>query len=300
MREPARFSFSSSASDSWLRRVQENARDLFLRSIRPPTSAIHLLNVKGERPGRSQAASLLVHFVIVVALLAAARRVIPNPASPLLPVPLSRIFAPSSLGSAERPSLGHKGGGGEDNPEPTRHGFLPAHSAIQLTPPRLPDQQNHPLPVLVTILDPAAPSLVSPISNLGLPDAILNTNSGGPGHNGIGGGKNGGAGNDDGDGDGVGDEIGTPGMSLPSCLYCPIPVYTDEARHVKIQGTVTLRVKVGIDGRASEIRIVRGVGYGLEERAKETVSAWKFKPARDSAGRLAPAWITIEAVFRLF
>lgn len=302
MREPARFPFLPSTSDSWLRRVQENARDFFLRSIRPPTSAngapIHLLSGEREHPGGSHAASFLVHAVVIGAILAIAKWPPPvTPANPLYPVP--RIFAPSPLAS-EHPSPGRKGGGGEGNPEPARHGFLPPFSAIQLAPPRLPDQQNHPLPVTVTILDPEAPSLVSPISKLGLPDSVLNTNSAGPGRNGIGDGKNGGAGNDDGNGDGVGDESGPPGMSLPMCVYCPVPVYTDEARHVKIQGTVTLRVKVGSDGRASDIRIARGLGYGLEERAKETVSTWKFRPARDPAGRVTPAWITVEAVFRLF
>jgi TonB family protein len=87
---------------------------------------------------------------------------------------------------------------------------------------------------------------------------------------------------------------------MPTCVICPYPVYTDEARHVKVQGTVTLRVLVGADGRALQIRVVRGVGYGLEERAVQTVRGWKFSPARDAARRPVSAWVTIEAVFRLF
>jgi len=47
------------------------------------------------------------------------------------------------------------------------------------------------------------------------------------------------------------------GVSLPTCFICPYPIYTDEARKTKIQGTVTLRVLVGADGRASDIRVVR-------------------------------------------
>ena len=69
---------------------------------------------------------------------------------------------------------------------------------------------------------------------------------------------------------------------------------------VKMQGTVTLRVLVGADGKASEIRVVRGVGYGLEERAVQTVRDWTFSPARNAARRPVAAWVTIEAVFRLF
>jgi TonB family protein len=67
-----------------------------------------------------------------------------------------------------------------------------------------------------------------------------------------------------------------------------------------MQGTVTLRVLVAADGKASDIRVVRGVGFGLEERAMQTVRGWKFNPARDANQRPVSAWVTIEAVFRLF
>jgi periplasmic protein TonB len=67
-----------------------------------------------------------------------------------------------------------------------------------------------------------------------------------------------------------------------------------------MRGTVTLSVLVSADGRASDIRVVRGVGYGLEERAVETVRGWKFTPAHDAARRPVAVWLTIEAVFRLF
>jgi TonB family protein len=67
-----------------------------------------------------------------------------------------------------------------------------------------------------------------------------------------------------------------------------------------MQGTVTLRVLVGTDGKAADIRVVRGIGYGLEERAMQTVRGWKFNPARDANRRAVAAWVTVEAVFRLF
>jgi protein TonB len=63
---------------------------------------------------------------------------------------------------------------------------------------------------------------------------------------------------------------------------------------------VTLQVLVGSDGRASQIRIVRGIGLGLDERAEQVIRGWKFVPAHDAARRIVPAWITVEAVFRLF
>jgi TonB family protein len=67
-----------------------------------------------------------------------------------------------------------------------------------------------------------------------------------------------------------------------------------------MQGTVTLRVLVGTDGKASDIRVVRGIGFGLEERAMQTVRGWKFNAARDAGRHAVAAWVTIEAVFRLF
>ena len=105
--------------------------------------------------------------------------------------------------------------------------------------------------------------------------------------------------------DGPGGEGNSPGryrtgMTQPTCAYCPDPQYTDEAREAKVQGTVTLLVLVSPDGRASQIRIVSGIGLGLDDRAVQAIRTWKFVPARDAARRAVPAWITVEAVFRLF
>jgi TonB family protein len=167
--------------------------------------------------------------------------------------------------------------------------------------PRVPDKIDHQLPVEVTIFDANAPAVMLSNNNVGLPWMASDTNSGGPGHQGIGTGEDGGAGDVDGTGDGWSDGGRSGhGISTPLCVVCPYPVYTDEARHVKMQGTVTLRVLVGADGKAAQIRVLRGVGYGLDERAIETVRGWKFKAAHDGMGRNVPAWVIIESVFRLF
>jgi protein TonB len=89
-------------------------------------------------------------------------------------------------------------------------------------------------------------------------------------------------------------------LTLPSCAYCPDPQYTDEAREAKLQGRVTLQVLVGADGRASQIRIVQGIGMGLDEHAEQAIRGWKFVSARDAARRAIPAWVTVEVAFRLF
>ena len=91
-----------------------------------------------------------------------------------------------------------------------------------------------------------------------------------------------------------------PGLAMPKCAYCPDPQYTDEARQAKLQGSVTLQVLVDAVGRAAQIRVVRGIGLGLDERAVETIRGWKFVPARDGMRRAVPSWVTIEVYFRLF
>jgi len=130
------------------------------------------------------------------------------------------------------------------------------------------------------------------------------SDSAGPGKkHGIGSGTEGGMGDDKGPGAGQGEAYDGPYanvVSPPRCAYCPDPQYTEEAREAKLQGTVTLQVLVGVDGRASQIRIVKGIGLGLDERAWQSIRGWKFVPARDAARRAVPAWIAVEAVFRLF
>jgi TonB family protein len=72
---------------------------------------------------------------------------------------------------------------------------------------------------------------------------------------------------------------GQKGITYPSCLYCPEPQYTSEARAAKIEGVVSLQVIIQPDGHATNIQIVKGIGHGLDERAVEAVRRWRFKPA---------------------
>jgi protein TonB len=122
-------------------------------------------------------------------------------------------------------------------------------------------------------------------------------------NHGFGSGQKDGMGDDEGPGAGQGNADHGPYanvVSLPRCAHCPDPQYTDEAREAKLQGKVTLQVLVGADGRASQIRILQGIGLGLDERAEQAIRGWKFVPAHDAAHRTVPAWVTVEAVFRLF
>lgn len=216
--------------------------------------------------------------------------------------PEIRYSEPAWLKTALKPSLGREGGGGDRNPLPPTAGELAPHARFQFMTPRLPDEKQHPLAVPVTILDPQAPDFVSEPKELGLLWLKQNTNSAGPGRNGIGSVGNGGMGDKDGGGAGRGTDArpyanaATPVI----CQYCPDPTYTEEARKTKLQGAVTLRVLVGEDGRAHEIQITKGIGLGLDEQAEEAVRTWQFVPAMDASHHAMASWVMIETTFRLF
>ncbi len=76
------------------------------------------------------------------------------------------------------------------------------------------------------------------------------------------------------------------------------PAYTDEALAARIQGTVILQLMIGTDGIASDIHVVRGLGYGLDDKAVECVEAWRFRPALRN-GEPVETKAQVEINFRL-
>jgi len=88
------------------------------------------------------------------------------------------------------------------------------------------------------------------------------------------------------------------GVSAPALISKTEPEYTEEARAAKYQGTVLLYIEVGPDGKAHNIKVVRGLGLGLDEKAIEAVAKWKFKPG-EKEGQPVPIQATIEVNFRL-
>ena len=89
-----------------------------------------------------------------------------------------------------------------------------------------------------------------------------------------------------------------PGMTAPMLLSKVEPSYSEEARAAKYQGTVTLQIVVDTDGTATDIQVVKSLGFGLDEKAVEAVMAWKFKPGT-MGGTPVPVQAMIEVNFRL-
>jgi TonB family protein len=92
---------------------------------------------------------------------------------------------------------------------------------------------------------------------------------------------------------------GVAGVTVPACVYCPNPRFTDEARAAKFSGSVVLQVVVTADGHAENISVVRKAGYGLEQNAIDTVRKWQFRPAKGPDGNPVATVVPIEVTFRI-
>jgi TonB family protein len=92
---------------------------------------------------------------------------------------------------------------------------------------------------------------------------------------------------------------GINGVSVPECIYCPAPLYSNAARKAKFKGTVVLEVTVTEDGLAGDISVLKGIPFGLNGEAIKAVRAWKFKPANDKGGMPMTVAVPIEMTFNL-
>jgi len=253
--------------------------------------------------------SLLLSFVSHAALVAlivsgiwVGQRTMLKPNSP--PSELTYVALP--IGE----TVPHGGGSGGDQ-SPTR--------ASRGTPPKFRDQQLAPPLIVVrnrtarlqadsTVLGP--PDLKLPQSNqlgeLLSPNLTMPSNGSGS-EGGIG--SNRGTGVGTGIGAGVGTGWGggccagtyTPGhgVSPPRALYDPEPDYSEEARKIKLQGSVVLSLVVDATGHPRKVKIARSLGMGLDEKAVEAVEKWRFVPGLKDGYPVATR-VEVEVNFHLY
>jgi TonB family protein len=80
--------------------------------------------------------------------------------------------------------------------------------------------------------------------------------------------------------------------------FKPNPVYTDEARSLKLQGEVLLEVMFGANGQLHVNRVVRGLGHGLDEAAVAAANKMRFKPALRN-GQVVDSTAVVHVVFQM-
>jgi periplasmic protein TonB len=225
----------------------------------------------------------------------------------LRPMGLVTDISPYVLPPSAKESGGGGGGGDRDKLAASK-GRLPRQTRDQITPPMV--VVRNPDPKLTAEPTVVAPTIqLSQIGPLGDPlSKVLGPPSNGTGFGGgIGSGSGGGVGSGRGPGVGPGYGGGVGGgiyrvgggVSAPRAIYSPDPEYSEEARKAKYQGTVVLWMIVDADGRPRDMKIMRSVGLGLDEKAIEAVKTWKFEPARKD-GHAVAVQISVEVDFRLY
>jgi TonB family protein len=90
------------------------------------------------------------------------------------------------------------------------------------------------------------------------------------------------------------------GVSPPVPRNSVEALFSDEARSKHIQGVVLVQVIVDANGMPQHPRVVRGIGYGLDEQALKAVMKYRFKPAMKEGSVPVPVMITVEVNFRLY
>ena len=88
-------------------------------------------------------------------------------------------------------------------------------------------------------------------------------------------------------------------VSAPVLIYSVAPEFTEQAKKPKIAGNVLVNVVIDQNGIPTNVRVVRGIGNGLDEKAVEAVSKYRFKPSMER-GQPVPVEINIEVNFQSF
>ncbi len=88
------------------------------------------------------------------------------------------------------------------------------------------------------------------------------------------------------------------GVSAPALIEKTEPTYTPEAAKGKVAGRVLLEIIVDVNGVPRDIRVVRSLGMGLDEKAVEAVSKWRFRPGVKDGMPVATR-ANVEVNFRL-
>lgn len=246
--------------------------------------------------------SALLHVVAIALVLilttghpapiAVAGRAIFGPEK--LYMPLVRTWRSGSAGGGgqnalTRPSKGHP-------PKPATRVFTAPVFRIGDTMPLLPVEPT----ILAT---QAFPALELP--TIGVPDGVDGPSSPGRGkNNGFGDGEGGGNGSGNGPYYGTGDGGAGGAGGLRSVTTQPVllnkkePEYSEEARKVRLQGTVALTIEIDARGVPQNIRVQQGLGLGLDERAVEAVRGWRFRPATRN-GKPVTSAARVDVTFRL-
>ena len=280
-------------------------RDVFFPAKLPPlvlqskpVAVVDRMATKRSPASTAGAVALHVVAILLIALLIAHQVHIAPPVKKTMV--LTDIVPPPPPPVAPRPSqIG--GGGGQHDLAPVTQGHLPKLAQQQIVPPKAPPTIAPKLAVEPTVVvQPDLKMANNTMPNIGAPNSTLKGFSMGNGN-----GTGIGSGNGSGIGPGSGGNTGGGVMHVGGAVRPPVPIFTpdpefsEEARKAKFSGNVEVYLWVDEQGNPSHIKVARGVGMGLDEKAVEAVRQYKFKPAMQN-GKPVKVDLYIEVNFQIF
>ncbi len=269
----------------------------------PVFSIFDVIN-RGRRP-RATGLPLAVSSTLHAGLIAAAVFLTTMGLTPAAATAMNGRFDSMPLVFVALPGPGGGGGGGglrqrTPPPKAEREGVRSISSPLPVRRPPKPIEAapNPPEPKPEPLKAERLPMIVAPIiampadarSRSGILEQTTAENDsrgsgsgGGAGTGtGTGIGEGEGAGVGRGSGGGTGGGVYRPGSGIepPRLLREVKPDYTEDARLRRLEGEVVMEIVVQRDGSVGDLRIIRGLGGGLNERAAQAVRQWRFSPAR--------------------
>ncbi len=283
----------------WYKSIIENIRELIQPEKLPPleltSTPVAVKDIWGEGTNPKRVgASVLAHAAIFAILIAIGtndkvQKAIKNVVLIAPPPPPAKTVVKEIKNA----------GGGQRSPLPPVKAALPRPAPKVFTPPLV--TIEHPALTMDASLIAAPDAWAAPTGAIGNPLGSIGGGGGFGSGGGIGNGRGTGIGN--GNGSGVGGNgngiysVGN-GTTPPTVLSKVDPEYSEEARKAKYSGSVMLSIVVNTDGKAEEIKVVKSLGMGLDEKAIEAVQKWRFTPGKNK-GQPVKVRAQIEVNFRL-
>jgi protein TonB len=216
-------------------------------------------------------------------------------------IEVTLLALPPVIAVSPQPRVKQAGGGSNQLTLPNQAADQPRPEVVKPRPELRPLDQIQPRPDAQA--EPARPATADAAGPSSMTTAGLSGGSGTGGGAGTGHGTGVGSGN--GSGVGTGESVDYNGVFSvgsvtvrPQILGRPTPGYTEEARRNQIEGSVKISVLLKADGAVSDIRVARGLGYGLDEKAIEAVRQLRFVPAQRD-GRAVSVRLFLEFKFSL-
>jgi protein TonB len=283
-----------------------SVRDVFFPQKLPPLvlesqpiPVVDRMAVKRNPVSTIISASINIAILLVVLWYAARKlNIIPAP-KPVQEITLVEPPPPPLKLPPKAQTMG--GGGGQPDKAPVSKGNPPKFAPETLNPPKAPPLIQPKIQVPVTVdVDPNIHMAHVDMPNIGMPNSPNIGTSMGNGHGaGLGSGNGNGIGAGSGGGMGGGVRRIGGGVSPPQVLYEPEPEFSEEARKAKVAGIVTVYLQVDTTGTPRNVRVVRGIGMGLDEKALDAVRHYKFKPAMEN-GKPVVVEMNVEVNFQIF